>query len=244
MPTISFILLAFAFAANPANPATLTPANPTDPKTPKTPPAPAILRLSRPPQVTRLDSRGVADEEDLRTAIRQRLKKTAASGSSVLDLGCGTGFSTTVGGVGVDKCDAAIRIARLLHPKKRFIRDDASTFGGGGFAANGSASFKAVTLVHVLEECEQEERIKILHNACRLAKHVIVVGPDPAEKAAMLSPLIFKGNDAPTLPTLHDYFTWIELDIADVAFIHDRFVSTTRVGAVVINELRDRSLVG
>jgi len=235
MPTISFILLAFAFAANPANPATLTPATSANPT------APAILRLSRPPQVTR-HSRGVADEDDLRTAIKQRLEKTAPSGSSVLDLGCGTGFSTTVGGVGVDKCDAAIRIARLLHPKKRFIRDDASTFGGGGFA-NGSASFKAVTLVHVLEECEQEERIKILHNACRLAKHVIVVGPDPAEKAAMLSPLIFKGNDAPSLPTLHDYFTWIELDIADVAFIHDRFVSTTRVGSVVINELRDRSLV-
>ena len=188
-----------------------------------------VTRFSAREKVTRLDSYQTKEgEEDIRKAIERLVANT----SNVLDLGCGTGLSTRVDGLGVDKSKEAIRIARLLHPKKRFVQDDAATF------ENGQSTFNAVTLIHVLQECGQEERMRILNNACRLSNHVIVVGPDPASRMVM-NPFMFSGNEK----QLNDYYTWIELDLAEIAFVHDRFSSTSHVGNTMITQLRDKSLL-
>ena len=61
--------------------------------------------------------------------VRQHMQMMLPASSTVLDLCCGIGFSTTQGGVGVDTSPAMLDVARLVRPDCKFHRGNAESFG-------------------------------------------------------------------------------------------------------------------
>ena len=53
-------------------------------------------------------------------------------GSTVLDLCCGTGFSTAKGATGIDTSQEMLSVARLRRPDAEFFLGNAETWGETG----------------------------------------------------------------------------------------------------------------
>ena len=94
-------------------------------------------------------------------------------GASVLDLACGTGFSTSRGAVGIDTSPEMIDIARLRRGDALFRQGNAETYG----ETNG---FEVVSCMFATHEMPVAGRRRVLRNAMRVArKSVVVVDIDP-----------------------------------------------------------------
>lgn len=94
-------------------------------------------------------------------------------GASVLDLCCGTGFSTAPGAVGVDTSKQMLSIASIRRPDASFQFGNAESFGE-------SDSFDVVSIMFATHEMPQSGRRRVLRNAMRVAKkQVVVVDIDP-----------------------------------------------------------------
>lgn len=85
-----------------------------------------------------------------------------------IDLGCGVGFSTSPGGVGVDSSKPMLRVAKTLHPDKRFERGLAEKYGFPNMC-------KRVTVSFMMHEQSAERRIRILKNAARISREEVVI---------------------------------------------------------------------
>ena len=95
---------------------------------------------------------------------RSWLHAKVGASASVVDLGCGTGTSTRVGGVGIDASSQMVSMARLIRdPSSRFEVGDAETWGE-------EDAFDACTVCFVLHEMPRAARLRTLLNAARLSK--------------------------------------------------------------------------
>ena len=120
-----------------------------------------------------------------------------------VDLGCGVGFSTSPGGVGVDASRPMLAVARLVHPRATFVRGLAERWGEPDMCRRATCAF-------LLHEQPWWRRARIVRNALRIATDEVVImdiHPSYTPSAAML-----RGE-----PYLEDYLACIEAELAALA---------------------------
>jgi len=88
----------------------------------------------------------------------------------ILDIGCGTGFSTSAspGSVGIDTSEAMIEKARKQFPNKQFRVDHAEHW-------NFEDSFDITTIMFCFHEIPQYNRKNIIERCIRRTKEKIVI---------------------------------------------------------------------
>ena len=86
---------------------------------------------------------------------------------NVVDLCCGTGFSTKPGNIGIDTSLAMIRCANLFNPGSNYIFGNAETFGENN-------EYDVVTCMFAFHEIPQEGQINIIKNALRISKKKVI----------------------------------------------------------------------
>lgn len=149
------------------------------------------------PLSTRIIDRVAYKGRDVR---RDLLREHVDDGDTVIDLCCGTGLSTAH--VGVDTSTEMVAMARTLHRDKTFHVANAETWGRRGDL------YDVVTLMFALHEMPKKARIRVLHNAERLArKRVVVVDLAPHYRP---SPLMLTGE-----PYVHDYLAGVGEELGE-----------------------------
>mmetsp|Transcript_146049 Transcript_146049/g.266120 ORF Transcript_146049/g.266120 Transcript_146049/m.266120 type:complete len:519 (+) Transcript_146049:30-1586(+) len=135
--------------------------------------------------------------------VRQHIVDMQGPCKTVLDFGCGTGFSTSAynGSLGVDTSIEMLKEASRQFPGKMFEHGHAEFY-------EPARSFDVVTCMFLMHEVPQASRKRIIENACRIAKERVVVAdiaPDYTPSQAMLA-----GE-----PYLLDYISNIRDDLSE-----------------------------
>jgi SAM-dependent methyltransferase len=105
--------------------------------------------------------------------VRQKVLETLPTDASVLDLCCGTGFSTARNAHGVDTSAEMLGMARLFRPDATFTVGNAETYGK-------ESEYDIVSVMFATHEMPKEGRRRVLRNALRVARsEVIVCDIDP-----------------------------------------------------------------
>ena len=86
---------------------------------------------------------------------------------NVVDICCGTGFSTKPGNTGIDTSFPMIRCANLFNPGSNYIFGNAETFGENN-------EYDVVTCMFAFHEIPQEGQINIIKNALRISKKKVI----------------------------------------------------------------------
>ncbi len=100
--------------------------------------------------------------------VRGRVHASIPPQSTVLDLCCGTGFSTPAGATGVDTSPAFLSMANLIHPDRTFVNGNAETYGE-------PFSKDVVTIMFATHEMPRQARQRVLANAARIARHQVLI---------------------------------------------------------------------
>ena len=160
--------------------------------------------------------------------VRRALHQTLPTGR-VVDLGCGTGRSTPAGAIGVDTSGEMLDVARTLSPGKVFNRANAETYGSDD-------EFDVSLLFFVLHEAPGDARLRLMNNALRIARQVIIADIAPAYNP---SQMMLTGE-----PYVLSYLKNIEWEVAGLASVNGCSVKTSHMaaGRVVIFELSRGSL--
>ena len=114
------------------------------------------------PLVTNLIDRLSYDGVD----VRKRAHALIRPGSTVLDLCCGTGFSTPAGATGVDTSNCMLGMAKFVHSDCTFVTGNAETYGE-------PFSKDVVTIMFAMHEMPRDARKRVLANAARIARHEV-----------------------------------------------------------------------
>jgi len=121
--------------------------------------------------------------------------------AKVLDLCCGTGFSSTPWGntLGVDTSIPMLTMAKLRNPRLKVQRGNAETYGE-------DEGHDIVTIMFGFHEMPQFARRRILRNAMRVARsHVLVVDICPT---LVPTPMMLSGE-----PYILDYLANVDSDV-------------------------------
>lgn len=135
--------------------------------------------------------------------IRKLVVDRQGENKRILDLGCGTGFSTSAGEgcVGIDLSEPMIEKARVLFPNKRFELGDMETWDDG-------SDYDIVTCMFCFHETPAFARKRIIDHMLAIASEkVVVVDIAPEYKP---SKLMLSGE-----PYLEDYLANVREDMAD-----------------------------
>ena len=141
----------------------------------------------------------VVYKDDLRKRVRDEL----GANKSILDIGCGTGFSTSdaPGSMGIDTSIPMIEKARRLFPNKMF-----SVAHGEHW--NSDTKYDIVSAMFCFHEIPQQSRKSVIQNCLKYAKEkfvVIDIAPNYTPNPYMLA-----GE-----PYLPDYLDNIRQDLSD-----------------------------
>jgi len=131
---------------------------------------------------------------------------------TILDFGCGTGFSTSnnKGSLGIDTSKEMIDEAKKLFPDKRFVGGHAEQF-------KTDEQFDIVTCMFLMHEVPSSCRKTIIENALSIASEkVIILDIAPVYKP---SNMMLEGE-----PYLPDYLNNISNELADQGFIENVIV--------------------
>lgn len=143
--------------------------------------------------------------------VRRKLLGLLPTDATVLDLCCGTGFSTAPGAHGVDTSNEMLEVARWRRPDATFSFGNAESFGD-------EQSYDIVTCMFATHEMPEYGRRRVLRNAmrvCRKAVWIADIDPDftetlrrkPAQGASFLA-----GE-----PYVLDYLANMDRDVAACA---------------------------
>jgi len=135
--------------------------------------------------------------------IREEVIKSQGQYTRILDIGCGTGFSTsnTYGSVGIDLSNEMLHVANILFKNKTFVNAHAETY-------KFEQDFDVVTSMFLMHEVPQESRKNIIDHAKKTAlKRVIIVDISPNYKP---SKMMEEGE-----PYIRDYLKNIRNDLCD-----------------------------
>ena len=149
--------------------------------------------------------------------VRAELLQTLPADADVLDLCCGVGLSTRANATGVDTSPQMVAMAQVLSAQAgrgcAFQLGNAETFGAAD-------EYDVATVFFALHEMPAAGRRAVLHNALRVARKLVMVA-DIDARTYRPSAMMLTGE-----PYLLDYMENVEDDIAAVAEIHGRDVST------------------
>ena len=97
---------------------------------------------------------------------------------SLLEIGCSTGFVLNYvgGGVGVDVDELRLEYARRTYPGSKFLLADAAKL------PFMDKEFDTVMIPDILEHVEQEHAQKIINEAVRVGKKLVVTVPNAGKK--------------------------------------------------------------
>ena len=157
--------------------------------------------------------------------VRRKLhRERIVQGSSVVDLGCGTGRSTPAGGLGVDTSEEMLHVARVLSPGREFVRANAETFGE-------DSAYDVALLFFVLHEAPGDARLRLVDNALRVARRVLIADIAPSYSP---SQLMLSGE-----PYVLSYLKNIEWEVSGLASVSECDVKTSHeaLGRVVVFDL-------
>ena len=141
------------------------------------------------------------DKNLYKYSIRERILNTQDYRKSILDMGCGVGYSTqsNTKSLGIDTSPEMISQAKENFPTKNFKIGHAEYF-------KPPYKFDIVTSMFLLHEVPQENRINIIKNAIKNSKEKIII-VDIASNYKP-SPIMLAGE-----PYLKDYLKNIDTDL-------------------------------
>ena len=87
---------------------------------------------------------------------------------SILDMCCGTGFSTKPGTVGLDTSKEMIQFAKMYNPGRKYILANAEDYGEDN-------SYDVVTCMFAFHEMPNYAHVTIVENAKRIAREKVVI---------------------------------------------------------------------
>ncbi len=151
------------------------------------------------PIFTKMIDASIYDGKD----VRQNIVKENGFNKTVLDMGCGTGFSTSdgFGCVGIDASEEMIEEAMRQFPGKIFEIGHAEYY-------EPEKEYDVVTCMFLMHEAPGFARRRIINNAKKIAKEkVIIVDICPEYKPSKLMKL---GE-----PYVEDYLKNIRDDVKD-----------------------------
>lgn len=139
--------------------------------------------------------------------IRKRVHSGFPDKASVLDLCCGTGFSTARGAIGVDTSNEMLDMARFRRHDAKFIKGNAESFGEEN-------SYDVVTVMFATHEMPQSGRLRVLRNAMRLARKIVQVVDISPDYHEVLATKPLQGTSfLMGEPYVLDYLKSIDVDI-------------------------------
>lgn len=102
--------------------------------------------------------------------VRAYLKNELAEFGTSVDLACGTGLSTQFceTATGVDLSTEMLDVARTMNPKASFVYGQAESWGK-------TDSFDVATVFFALHEMPAKARARVVKNARRIARKMVVV---------------------------------------------------------------------
>ena len=87
---------------------------------------------------------------------------------SVLDLCCGTGFSTKPGHTGIDTSLEMLRFTNVFNPGSKYLFGNAEKYGK-------SNEFDTVSCMFAFHEMPKEGHLKVIRNALHVAKKEVII---------------------------------------------------------------------
>eukprot|EP00928_Gymnodinium_smaydae_P032522 TRINITY_DN23531_c0_g1_i1.p1 TRINITY_DN23531_c0_g1~~TRINITY_DN23531_c0_g1_i1.p1 ORF type:complete len:712 (-),score=75.94 TRINITY_DN23531_c0_g1_i1:327-2462(-) len=134
---------------------------------------------------------------------RQEVLRAIPKNQTVLDVGCGTGYSTSSnpGSLGIDTSAHMLGMAKRLFPRKRFIQAQAETY-------DPFLEYDVITIMYLFHEAPQVARLKMLRNLIPYARQKVVIVdicPTYTPSRSMLA----------REPYIHDYLETIRDDLKD-----------------------------
>tara|TARA_B100000768_G_C11282289_1_gene379362 strand:- start:1939 stop:2571 length:633 start_codon:yes stop_codon:yes gene_type:complete len=100
--------------------------------------------------------------------IRKEIYSEIPEKLSVVDLCCGTGFSTKPGNIGVDTSTEMLRYSNLFNPGNLYKYGNAETFGE-------DREFDVVTCMFAFHEIPETGHRAIINNAIRISKRKVII---------------------------------------------------------------------
>tara|TARA_Y100000748_G_C15464580_1_gene476342 strand:+ start:818 stop:1321 length:504 start_codon:yes stop_codon:yes gene_type:complete len=102
--------------------------------------------------------------------VREEILNKIDSNKSILDVGCGTGFSTSSneGSLGIDTSNEMLNMAKLIFPKKNFSFSHIEDW-------NINHKFDIVTIMFMFHEVPQESRLNIINLIKNIAREQIFI---------------------------------------------------------------------
>lgn len=114
------------------------------------------------PLFTKLIDKIAYEGVDIRKQIYDTLE------GDVLDICCGTGFSTKPGSIGIDTSREMLKYANLYNPGSSYIFGNAETFGK-------TNQFDTVSCMFAFHEIPKEGHIAIIENCIRVARKKVII---------------------------------------------------------------------
>jgi ubiquinone/menaquinone biosynthesis C-methylase UbiE len=114
------------------------------------------------PFITRLIDYKAYDGRDVRKEIYNTFE------GNVLDLCCGTGFSTKPGHTGIDTSLEMLRLTKVFNPGSNYLCGNAESYGK-------DKEFDTVSCMFAFHEMPRVGHLKIIRNALRVAKKEIII---------------------------------------------------------------------
>lgn len=98
--------------------------------------------------------------------VRKQIYETFEG--DVLDMCCGTGFSTKPGGLGIDTSHEMLRFSNLFNPGSIYKFGNAETYGK-------DLEFDTVSCMFAFHEIPTEGQLSIIENCIRVARKKVVI---------------------------------------------------------------------
>ena len=114
------------------------------------------------PLITKIIDNNAYNYVNVRSQINSDLK------GNVIDLCCGTGFSTKPGTIGIDMSLEMLRFARFYNPGSNYLFGNAETFGK-------DKDYDIVTCMFAFHEMPNKAHRKIIENAIRIGREKVLI---------------------------------------------------------------------
>lgn len=114
------------------------------------------------PTFTKIIDENAYNKRDIRKEIYSTFEGT------VIDLCCGTGFSTCPKNVGIDTSTEMIRVARKINPDRTYYVANSEFYGE-------CQSYDIVSCMFAFHEMPESAHIEIINNAFKLARKKIII---------------------------------------------------------------------